>query len=76
MANLTCAITNGCATFKPILVADAADAHRKANPTPAAIHLYCLLMLSLFNLPNIKTQHLRLRKTFYRDFKISQITLL
>jgi hypothetical protein len=49
MANLTCAITNGCATAKPILVAEEADAHRNANPTPAAIHLYCLLILFHFN---------------------------
>jgi hypothetical protein len=44
-ANLTCAITKGCAEFKAILVAVDADAQRKANRTPAAIHLYSFLIV-------------------------------
>ncbi|MEO7317228.1 MAG: hypothetical protein ABIW47_18705 [Ginsengibacter sp.] len=44
IANLICAITNGWATFKPILVAVEADAQRMANNIPAPTHLNCLLI--------------------------------
>ena len=39
--NLTSAITKGCASAKPILVAVDADAHNRANNIPAPIHVYC-----------------------------------
>jgi hypothetical protein len=35
-------------------VAVDADAHKKANSTPAAIHLYSFLILYGFNFSNIK----------------------
>lgn len=44
-ANLTCAITKGCDESNAILVAVDADAQRKANNTPAAIHLYSFLIV-------------------------------
>lgn len=49
MANLTCAITKGWEEYSAILVAVEADAHKKANNTPATIHLYWFLILSGFN---------------------------
>jgi hypothetical protein len=39
-ANLIWAMTNGWETSSEILVAVEADAHKKANATPAIIHLY------------------------------------
>jgi len=42
IANLTSAITKGCASAKPILVAVDADAHSIANNIPADTHEYCL----------------------------------
>jgi hypothetical protein len=47
-ANLTWAITKGCATVRPILVAVDAEAHNMANKIPAPIHLYSLLMVTVF----------------------------
>lgn len=53
-ANLTWAMTKGCEESSAILVAVDADAHKKANTTPAAIHLYSFLILYGFNFSNIK----------------------
>ena len=47
-ANLTCAITKGCATSNAILVAVEAEAHKMANKIPATAHFNCLLMVSCF----------------------------
>ncbi len=44
MANRICAITKGCATANPVLVAVAAEDHNSANKTPAPIHLYSCLI--------------------------------
>lgn len=45
IANLTCAITNGWDESKAILVAVDAEAHKKANRTPAPTHLYFFFMV-------------------------------
>lgn len=52
--NLTWAMTKGCEESSAIFVAVDADAHKKANNTPAAIHLYSFLILYGFNFSNIK----------------------
>jgi hypothetical protein len=67
-ANLTCAMTKGCEESSAILVAVDADAHKKANSTPAAIHLYSFLILYGFNFSNIK-EKLEQRLIFERNYK-------
>jgi hypothetical protein len=67
-ANLICAMTKGCEESSAILVAVDADAHKKANSTPAAIHLYSFLILYGFNFSNIK-EKFEQRLIFERNYK-------
>ena len=67
-ANLTCAMTKGCEASSAILVAVDADAHKKANSTPAQIHLYSFLILYGFTFSNIK-EKLEQRLIFERNYK-------
>jgi len=46
MKNLQMEITNGCATFKPILVAVDADAHKTEKVNPINIIFQVIFILS------------------------------